>query len=72
MYLEDELFTRCSLLVALYLLLVTFHSLHFSLLFIRHTYSLLVTFYSLFLFISFYYLLISFWKLSDVKNLNIS
>ena len=36
------------------------------------TYSLLITFYLLFLFINFYYLLVKLWKLSEVKNFNIS
>ena len=64
------LVVRCFLLVARYFSFVTRYSLlYFS--FVT-TYSLLVTFNSLFLFINFYYLLAKLWKLSDVKNLNIS
>ena len=69
--------TSYSLLVTRYILLVTCYFLlvtRYSLLYVSFvtTYSLLITSYSLFFFINFYYLLDKSWKLSDVKNFNIS
>ena len=69
--------TRYYLLVTFYSLIVTFYSLLlscYSLFYFSFvtTYSLITNFYSLFLFINFCYFLVKLWKLSDVKNLNIS
>ena len=68
------IFTCYSLLYSLYSLLDTRHYLFVTprYLILVTTYSLLITFFSLLFFIYFYYLLVKLWKLSNIKNLNIS